>query len=60
MSGIKYEIIKKVGVHSKSASKWVERANPPADTSKWEGESDELVYQLCGLTEDEVKIVEGA
>ena len=40
----------------------VERcANPQADTSAWEGEIDALVAarQLCGLTEDEVKIVEG-
>ena len=35
------------------------RANPQADTSKWEQEIDTLVYQLYGLTEDEVKIVEG-
>jgi len=45
-----------------------ERADPPrkgqrdlrqADTSAWEGEIDQLVYQLYGLTEDDVKIVEG-
>jgi len=35
------------------------RANPAADTSKLEGEIDQLVYQLYGLTEDEVRIVEG-
>jgi adenine-specific DNA-methyltransferase len=35
------------------------RANPQSDTSKLEGEIDQLVYQLYGLTEDEVKIVEG-
>lgn len=35
------------------------RANPQADTFKWEKEIDALVYQLYGLTEDEVKIVEG-
>jgi len=35
------------------------RANPQADTSKLEDEIDQLVYQLYGLTEDEVKIVEG-
>jgi hypothetical protein len=35
------------------------RANPQADTSKWEEEIDQLVYQLYGLTEDEVRIVEG-
>ena len=38
----------------------VERcANPQADTSAWEGEIDQLVYQLYGLSEGEVKIVEG-
>lgn len=35
------------------------RANPQADTSKWEREIDRLVYGLYGLTEDEVKVVEG-
>jgi len=35
------------------------RADPQADTSPLEGEIDQLVYQLYGLTEDEVKIVEG-
>ena len=33
--------------------------NPQADTSTWEEEIDQLVYQLYGLTEDEIKIVEG-
>jgi hypothetical protein len=35
------------------------RANPQADTSAWEREIDQLVYQLYGLTEEEIKIVEG-
>lgn len=35
------------------------RANPQADTSKLEAEIDQLVYQLYGLTEEEIKIVEG-
>jgi hypothetical protein len=30
-----------------------------ADTSKEESAIDELVYQLYGLTEDEIRIVEG-
>lgn len=30
-----------------------------ADTSAWEEEIDELVYGLYGLTEDEIKVVEG-
>ena len=37
----------------------MKRTNPQADTSKWGEEIDQLVYQLYGLTEDEVKIVEG-
>ncbi len=32
---------------------------PQADTSKLEAEIDQLVYQLYGLTEEEIKIVEG-
>ena len=35
------------------------KANPQADTSSWEREIDGLVYELYGLTEDEVKVVEG-
>ncbi len=33
-------------------------ANPSADTSALESEIDHLVYQLYGLTEEEIKIVE--
>ena len=35
------------------------KANPQADTSKEEAEIDRLVYQLYGLSEDEIKVVEG-
>jgi hypothetical protein len=35
------------------------RANPQADTSELEREIDQLVYQLYGLTEEEIAIVEG-
>ncbi len=35
------------------------RADPQADTSALEGEIDQLVYQLYGLSEDEIGIVEG-
>jgi hypothetical protein len=35
------------------------RKNPEADTIKLEREIDQLVYKLYGLTEDEIKIVEG-
>jgi len=35
------------------------RANPQASTSELEMEIDQLVYQLYGLTEEEIAIVEG-
>ena len=35
------------------------KANPQADTSKEEAEIDRLVYELYGLSEDEIKVVEG-
>ena len=35
------------------------KANPQADTSKEEAEIDRLVYALYGLSEDEIKVVEG-
>ena len=35
------------------------RANPAADTGALEAEIDRLVYQVYGLTEDEIAIVEG-
>ncbi len=34
------------------------RQNPQADTSAWEREIDELVYELYGLSEEEIKIIE--
>jgi hypothetical protein len=34
-------------------------ANQQADTSKEESAIDEMVYQLYGLTEEEIRIVEG-
>jgi hypothetical protein len=34
------------------------KANPQADTTALEAEIDELVYELYGLTEGEIKIVE--
>ena len=36
------------------------RANPDADVSAWEREIDQLVYQLYGLTKEEIEIVEGS
>jgi adenine-specific DNA-methyltransferase len=35
------------------------RSHPQADTSAWEREIDQIVYLLYGLTEEEIKIVEG-
>jgi adenine-specific DNA-methyltransferase len=37
----------------------VKRADPRADTSTLEGEINQLVYQLYGLTEEDIAIVEG-
>lgn len=34
------------------------RADPQADMSALEGEIDQLVYQLYGLTQEEIDIVE--
>jgi hypothetical protein len=36
------------------------RANPSTNTTDLENQIDQLVYQLYGLTEDEIKIIEGA
>lgn len=36
------------------------RVNPAADTSALEREIDRMVYELYGLTEEEIRIVEGA
>lgn len=38
----------------------VKGKNPQADTSELEAEIDALVYQLYGLTEEEIRVVEGA
>ena len=35
------------------------KSNPSADTSALEAEIDRLVYELYGLTEEEIRIVEG-
>lgn len=35
------------------------KANPQADTSKEVRKIDELVYALYGVSEDEIKVVEG-
>lgn len=34
------------------------KANPQVDTNSLEAEIDQLVYELYGLTEEEIKIVE--
>jgi len=36
------------------------RANPQADTSAWGRGIDQLVYQLYGLTEEEIRIIREA
>ncbi|MGI5847481.1 MAG: Eco57I restriction-modification methylase domain-containing protein [Candidatus Cryptobacteroides sp.] len=35
------------------------KENPQTDTSEWEDAIDQLVYQLYGLTEEEIAVVEG-
>lgn len=35
------------------------KENPAADTSKWEAEIDQLVYEIYNLTPEEIAIVEG-
>ncbi|MFM6205596.1 hypothetical protein, partial [Planktothrix sp.] len=35
------------------------KSNPNADTTILEQQIDQLVYELYGLTEEEIKIVEG-
>lgn len=35
------------------------KVDAEADTSAWEAEIDQLVYELYGLTEEEIRIVEG-
>ena len=35
------------------------KADPQTDTSQWENEIDKTVYELYGLTEEEIRIVEG-
>ena len=51
---VKNSIVKKVDMILSSKNK-----NPSADTSALEHEIDHLVYQHYGLTEDEIKIIEG-
>jgi hypothetical protein len=38
----------------------LKKSNPSIDTSSLESEIDQLVYQLYGLSEDEIKIVENS
>jgi len=38
----------------------LKQADPQADTSALEKEIDQLVYELYGLTEEEIRVVEGA
>ena len=38
---------------------YAKRADPQADTTELEREIDRMVYQLYGLTDEEIAIVEG-
>jgi len=62
MSEIKYEMIKRSACCPYLRRGQVKGGNPQADTSALEGEIDQLVAprELYGLTEDEVRIVEGS
>ena len=66
MTGLRLQQeISKEGANSKEIEKLVnlvlsaKKADPAADTSALEEEIDRLVYELYGLTEEEIKIVEG-
>ena len=48
-----YGVIKEITISTVSCD------NPQADTPAIESEIDKLVYELYGLTEEEIKIVEG-
>ncbi len=48
-----------VGLLAAKGKNTLTGTRPQGDTSKLEEEIDELVYQLYGLTEEEIGIVEG-
>ncbi|MBT9142973.1 MAG: hypothetical protein DDT29_01372 [Dehalococcoidia bacterium] len=43
-----------------SNNAWSGREDPAADVSTLEAQIDQLVYDLYGLTEEEIEIVEGS
>ena len=45
--------------HSMFLADLAKSGDPQAGMSALEGEIDQLVYQLYGLSDDEIKIVEG-
>ena len=47
----------RLGTLSRKAPR--KRTRPQADTNAPEVETDRLVYELYGLTEEEIKVVEG-
>ncbi|MEA5560785.1 DUF7149 domain-containing protein [Planktothrix agardhii] len=49
----------KVFIHKVDAILMAKKSNPNADTTILEQQIDQLVYELYGLTEEEIKIVEG-
>jgi len=38
----------------------IKKANPKTDTTDLEAKIDEIVYELYGLTDEEIAIVEGS
>ena len=52
------EVTKKPIINIADQILTAKKQNPQADTSNLENQIDQLVYQLYGLTDDEVKIIE--
>ena len=59
MSIIENESINKFAIVPNASTQRTKHANLSADMSKFKAEIDKLVYQLYGLTENEIKIVKG-
>ena len=59
MHKLKNKILSKTGRPFSSVNGLPKSAEPQADMSTLEGEIDQLVDQLYGLTKEEIKIVEG-
>lgn len=56
---LKFPTLNRKNMISYKSAITAKQANPAANTSALEGEIDRLVYQLYGLTAEEIAIVEG-